>query len=269
MGAINSQRKDYYKIGFGKLNKGRGDQRQQFETVFGYFTGIHVRDANVNGETKRFVDFDFRDGNEYFCVSSELYGNNTDTIIRSIVSIPDYNAGMVYISAWPVDKNGRTYTNVSVKFKGQNDNSPQRLEWAPLPDWQEGTIQQTGETFKSRKARNEAIDKYIEQIKARLNSGSQQGQDYVEEDLPEGDPDPVGAPDPGFAPEHGRYPQQQGGYYPGQGAPQQYPGGGLQGGYPQGGYPQQQPYGPQGGYPSYPGEGYGPQGGYNGGGYQR
>ena len=247
MGAINSQRRDYYTIGYGKLNKGRGNERQQFDTVFGTLVGLNVRKGNVNGEEKEFVDFNFQDGNELFCVSSELYGNNCNQIIRSLVNIPDYSAGQVYISAWGVEKNGRTYTNISVKFKKPGDTQPQRLEWADIPEIENITLP-TGELFKSSKKRNEAVLHYIDVIKSKFGAaGNGLGPD---DDLPaDGDVDPQ--PAAGFVdqPRYQGGAAPQGGYqgpqYPGQPAPQ----GGYQGGY----------QGPQ--YPGQPA----PQGGYQGG----
>lgn len=260
MGAINNQRKEFYTIGYGKLNKGRGETRQSFDTVYGNLTGISFRNANINGEEIPVIDFNFRDGDELFCISERKYSGNCNQIVRTLVNIPDFNAGQVYVSAWQkTGKDGRTYTNISVRFKKNGEHDFTKIEWADLPDIE--TVKgPNGEVFKSTVKRDKAVDDLINNIMGRLDKPQEL------EDLPEGnegDPDPR----PTFvdADAYGRPGAQQPGYAPqGQGYGQQGPGYAQQGpGYA----PQGPGFGPQGPGYAQPGQGYGQQGPAYGQGY--
>lgn len=275
MGAIvsngGSANKDFYTIAFGKLNKGRGEQRQQFETVYGRLIGISIRnrdskDANGNIlDTKRFLDLDFRDGNEFFCISGELYGSNMNRVLQFLVPIQDFMAGDVYVSAWPSrninPQTNQPYTNVSVRFKGPADAEPQKIEKVDLPGIEEVYIPQTGETVKSRKRMMETVDGFIRDLQARLAPKPGFAPEDQEEDMPEDTVDP--RPQAGYQPQGGYGPQPG---YQGQGYQPQV-GNGAQSGYQGGGFaPQQGQQGQQ--YPGYPQHGNGYQGGgYQGNGY--
>ena len=262
--AGNTSNRIILEIRDNRLSRRTADgQFEQFDSVYGQLIGIKPRKfdkKDSNGqviETREYVDFNFRDGNEFFTISGGLRSMPMERIVQKLAVIQNIANGLVYVYAWPADKtglNGKPFTNIAVRFQGPNDAEPQKIETsAELPKFETQVI--SGQTFKITKPHYDAVDRLIAEINSRLGTQAAVAPDGepVQEDMPEA----ISDPQPGFAPSQGGYAQPQ--QRPAYGAPQ--------GGYPapQGG---QSPYGaqpaPYGGQPAYPqGGGYpGPQGGY-------
>lgn len=192
MATYNNTKKTYYTIAFGKLKRYEGDGvTSEFTGIDGIFTGITQRSREINGEKKSFVDFNFVDGGEIFCVSCEKFSNNGNSIISCLANITDFSK-KILIETWQTNKDGRSYTNVSVKQDGQ------RISWMELPKPESYTIA-TGETVKSTKKRDAFVEELILKINAAVNGEAPA--EKAKEQAPE--PQYDGPMDP------------QGGYYPG------------------------------------------------------
>lgn len=165
MATYNNTKKTYYTIAFGKLKRYEGDGvSSEFTGIDGIFTGITQRSRDINGEKKTFIDFNFVDGGEVFCVSCEKFSNNGNAIISCLANITDFSK-KVLIETWQTNKDGRSYTNVSVKQDGQ------RVSWLELPKPESFTIQ-TGETVKSTKKRDAFVEELILKVNAAVNGGA-------------------------------------------------------------------------------------------------
>lgn len=201
MATYNNVKKTYYTLAYGKLKRFEGNGvTSEFDGVDGIVTGITERMRAVNGEDKTFIDVNFKDGQEVFCISCEKYNNNGNTILRCLANVTDFTK-KILVEAWQTEKNGRSYTNISVKQDGQ------RVHWVDIPEIESFQLP-TGEVVKSPKKRNEFIDNLIVEINARIHGNSvapsqPAAEDPApEEDMPGGDIPPYG----GYAPAPTEYP---------------------------------------------------------------
>lgn len=252
-------------------------QFEQYKSVFGQLLRINVRPydkKDANGaviETRHYVDFDFRDGNDFFSISGGLHSQAMERIIQKLAVIPDLANGVVTVYAWPAEKmgkNGKPYNNIAVRFQGPNDASPQKVDgFAQVPPVTEETYK--GVAVRVDKEHNEAVMRLIEDINARLKARPQVS--------PDGDPVPESNdPVPAYNQQPGYGAAPAPAQYGGQPAPAPMPGYNQQPGY--GAAPAPAPGQPYGGQPAYPAgvqvgspapaPGQQPGGGYNGQGYQ-
>lgn len=197
MATYNRTKKVYYTIAYGKLKRYEGEGKSsEFTGIDGIFTGITLREREINGEKKVFTDFNFVDGNENFCISCEKFGSNGTTIIRCLVNVKDFSK-KILVETWQTEKKGKTYTNVSLSQDGK------RVSWVDIPEVETFQIA-TGETVKSTKKRDGYIESLIDSINAAVH-----GEGGPAASVREPDPDPAeDAPqqqapeaEPGYGPE--------------------------------------------------------------------
>lgn len=164
MATYNNTKKTYYSISDGKLKRYEGDGKiSEFDAIDGIFQGISQRTREINGEMMNFVDFNFTDEGERFCVSCVKFSSPCNTIVSCLVNVKDF-ASKILISVWKKD----AYTNVSVS---QND---QKVPWVDLPKKESFTLP-SGEIATSFKKRNDFIEKTIADINAAVQ-GTSSGQ---------------------------------------------------------------------------------------------
>lgn len=190
-------KKTYYTIAYGNIRRYESDgTTSEFSGIDGVFRGVTERTREVSGEKKLFVDFNFVDGNDNFCISCEKFSGTCNSLARTLVNIPDFSK-KVLIETWSREDNGRTYTNVSVKQDGN------RISWVDIPAIETFQIQ-TGETVKSTKKRDDYIESLLEVLNKSVNAptpNAKQAETGLEthDDLP-GDIPPMY--EPGYAPDN-------------------------------------------------------------------
>ena len=200
MATYTHTKKSYYTLAYGKLKHFEKDGgTSEYDGIDGIFTGVTERTREVNGEKKVFIDINFRDGNEDFCISCEKYNNNGNTILRCLK-----NANLsvkVLIETWQTEKNGRSYTNISVKQEGK------RVPWIDIPEIETFDLP-TGERAKSPKKRNAFIDNLIAELNAAVNGGvaSHPAPTVVDPEPEEDVPGPGAASYGGYIPAEENYP---------------------------------------------------------------
>ncbi len=161
MATYNTVKKNYYKIANGKLQRYDGEGVvSEFTGIDGYLKDITRRNHTYNGEDRVFTDFQFVDGDEHFVVTCDLFGSVSNTIVRCLSNVKDFSK-KILIEVYQIDKDGKKYTNVSVKQDGQ------RVPWCDIPPVESYQIP-SGETVKSTKKREDFILGLIDDVRKKL-----------------------------------------------------------------------------------------------------
>lgn len=147
----------YYTIVRGKIcRREPNGEISEFTGIDGVFLGIHLRTKVIEGVEKTFTDFKFKDEGENFVISCELFSSTSNTIVRCLANVTDFSKKILF-EVWQNEKDGHTYTNISVKQDGK------KIPWIEVPPIEQITVP-SGETFKSYKKREDFIAKQIEKI---------------------------------------------------------------------------------------------------------
>lgn len=100
---------------------------KEFRGITGELAGIAERSATVNGIPTTFVDITLRDGSEEYVLSFNKQNSVFESIVMSLATIPSFKGHVVSITPWLTQKDGKAFTNVSVKVDGE------KTAWAVEP----------------------------------------------------------------------------------------------------------------------------------------
>ena len=184
----NTQKPKFYSIAYGKIRIGKGDNLEEFTGIDGFLKDIVIRKATMNGEEKTMTEFRFVDEGEPFCISCELYGSYSNTILKSLANIQDFSQKILIETYLSKKENvDNPLTNISVTQNGE------QVRWIEIPSVEKFTLD-TGEIVKSTKKRDAFIDSVISDLQMRLKSGERSSQIHEGYKVNAGEPVPPVAP---------------------------------------------------------------------------
>jgi len=168
MATYNNSRKTYYVIRNGKIVRYEGNGvNSEFDAIDGIFKGISEREKEINGEKVKFIDFNFVDGEENFSVSCQKNSGPCMNILRCLINVEDFSQ-KVMIEVWATAKDGKNFTNTSVKQNGQ------RIPWVDIPKPMEYKLP-TGEIVKSYKERDDFLQDIVNKLNAMVGAAGSAG----------------------------------------------------------------------------------------------